>query len=95
MIICAAIKIQMKNLDEPTIVPCFRHGNGFAILRDLVQDRNAYGATIQGFINHKGEFLNREEAYIHALECGQINAHDKQFREERNWSNELYSEDLY
>ena len=95
MIICAAIKIQMKNLDEPTIVPCFRHGNGFAILRDLVQDRNAYGATVQGFINHKGEFLDREEAYIHALECGQINAHDKQFRKERNWPNELYSEDLY
>lgn len=26
----------------------------------------------QGFINHKGEFLNREQAAREALECGQV-----------------------
>ena len=41
--------------------------------------------SIQGFVNDKGEFLNREQAGKEAYECGQINKP----------TNMLLSEDLY
>ena len=94
MIVCAAIKIQMNNLDEPTIVPCFRHGYGFSLIKDLVQDRKVYKELAQGFINHKGEFLDRKEALEHAIECGQLSETHRYYREDNN-IDELYSEDLY
>lgn len=94
MIICAALKIQMNNLSEPTIVHCFRHTYGYKILYDLVPDRTAYGKVIDGFINHKGEFLDRKEALAHALECGQLNQTVRWHKEDHN-EDELYSEDLY
>lgn len=40
---------------------------------------------IQGFVNDKGEFLDRKEASKHAFECGQI----------KKDTGRLYSEDLY
>ena len=49
---------------------------------------------IQGFINHKGEFLNREEAFEHAKAIGQCNATQRYYWEDHN-QDELYSEDLY
>lgn len=94
MIICAAIKIQMKNLDEPTIVACHRHGDGFKIIKDLVQDRKAYEEIAQGFITDEGEFLDRRQAFIHACQCGQLSATTKECKR-TNRENELYSEDLY
>ena len=94
MIICAAIKIQMNNLNEPTIVPCWRHGEGFGIIKNLVQDRSAYKEIAQGFINHKGEFLDRKEAFEHANECGQLSQSTRWYKFDNN-ERELYSEDLY
>ena len=93
MIICAAIKIQMNNLPEPTIVHCFRHGFGFRILQDLVS-RDAYKILEEGFITHTGEFLDRKEALAHALECGQLNQTVRWHKEDHN-EDELFSEDLY
>jgi hypothetical protein len=43
---------------------------------------------IQGFVNDKGEFLDREQAAKEALECGQI-------KELKYNSKELFSEDLW
>lgn len=94
MIICAAIKIQLNNLDHPTIIPCWRHAYGYGELNDLVPDRSAYGKIIDGFINHKGEFLDRKEAYKHAVECGQLNQTVRWHKFDHN-EDELYSEDLY
>lgn len=94
MIICAAIKIQMNNLSEPTIVHCFRHAYGFKILHDLVPNRSVYGKTIDGFVTHTGEFLDRKEALAHAIECGQLNQTVLWHKEDHN-EDELYSEDLY
>lgn len=94
MIICAAIKIQMKNLDEPTIVTCHRHGDGFKIIKDLVQDRKTYKEIAQGFITDEGEFLNRKSAFIHACQCGQLSQTTKWYKQDHN-DDELYSEDLY
>jgi hypothetical protein len=84
----------MYNLSEPTVVPCFRHGYGFGIIKDLVQNNKAYKEIAQGFINHKGEFLSRKDALNHAIECGQLSQTHRYYREDNN-IDELYSEDLY
>lgn len=43
---------------------------------------------IQGFVNDKGEFKNRQDSYKEALECNQIRykTHNKEY---------LISEDIY
>lgn len=95
MIICAALLVQVEGLKHTTIVPCRRHGDGFQILQDLgYAPKTKYKVVEQGFITHKGEFLNRSEALSHALECGQLSASTRWYQEDHNHE-ELYSEDLY
>lgn len=97
MIICAAIDITFVNSKDEIVnlIVCgHRHGDCFKTIRQLDNKHTQW--TIQGFINHKGEFLDRKEAYKHALECGQISQHAKWYREDSNDNTEeLYSEDLY
>lgn len=45
---------------------------------------------IQGFMNSEGNFLDRKEAYIHAIMCGQLKAKDR-----LSGSKILTSEDLW
>lgn len=95
MIICAALLVQVEGLDHETIVPCWRHGKGFEILRDLgFAPQTKYKVVAQGFINHKGEFLDRKEAFEHAKEIGQCNATQRWYWDDHK-QDELYSEDLY
>ena len=95
MIVCAALELQIEGLDHTTILPCWRHGAGFQILKDLgYTPRTKYKVIRQGFINHKGEFLDRKEALAHALEIGQLSATNRWYQEDHN-IDELYSEDLY
>lgn len=95
MIICAALEIQVDGLDHITILPCWRHGKGFEILKDLgYAPRTKYKVFRQGFINHNGEFLDRKEALAHALEVGQLSATNRWYQKDHN-IDELYSEDLY
>lgn len=92
MILCAALKIKSKEL----ILPCLRHGDGFALIREL-SGESTFGALNnieQGFITTNGVFLNRREAYKHALDCGQLSISTIQYKDDRK-DNELYSEDLY
>lgn len=95
MIVCAALLVQVEGLDHKTILPCWGHGNGFEILRDLgFQPKKGYEVVEQGFINHKGEFLNRIDAFNHVKDCGQCNATQRWYWDDHNQT-ELYSEDLY
>ena len=95
MIVCAALKIQVDGLDHETILPCWRHGKGFQILADLgYQPKRGYKVLEQGFINHKGEFLNRKEAFEHVKEIGQCTATQRWYWEDHA-QDELYSEDIY
>lgn len=95
MIICAALLVQVEGLDHTTIVPCHRHGDGFKILADLgYAPKTKYKVLEQGFINHKGEFLDRIEAFKRAVECGQLAETTRWYKFDRN-DTELYSEDLY
>ena len=95
MIVCAALEVQVEGLDHTTILPCWRHGKGYEIIKDMgYVPKTQYKVLRDGFINHKGEFLDRKEALSHALECGQLSATHRYYREDHN-INELYSEDLY
>ena len=95
MIICAALLVQVEGLDHETIVPCWRHGKGFEILRDLgFAPRTKYKVIAQGFIDHDGIFWDRKSALILAKECGQLSQTTAWYKEDHN-QDELYSEDLY
>ena len=100
MIVCAAIKLRRDELygvklDKPMelIVCGHRHGNCFEVISQLGARWHESTKT-QGFINHKGEFLDRKEALAHARECGQLSETHRYYQED-NCINELYSEDLY
>lgn len=95
MIICAAISLTYKNKynQQMGVIICgHRHCNCFATMQHM--DIATKVNEVQGFINHKGEFLNRKEALAHAIECGQLTETHRYYREDNN-IDELYSEDLY
>lgn len=72
-------------------IPCHRHNDAFYIISQFLRlDEIDKIKTEQGFLNSKGEFLDRHDAYEEALKCNQIkqnNAHAV--------SKLLYSEDLW
>ena len=73
----------------------FRTVQQSVCLEDLgFQPKKGYRVLEQGFINHKGEFLNRKEAFEHVKEIGQCNATQRWYWEDHA-QYELYSEDLY
>ena len=91
MIICAAVRIKMKDSGNIATIHCMRHHYAFEILHDLGIKPTDYERVCEGFIDHRGNFLDRKDAYIHAKECGQVPAqlvHDKTL-------NDLFSEDLW
>ena len=95
MLICAALLVQVEGLDHTTILPCRRHGDGFGILKDLgYAPKTKYKVIEQGFIDHKGNFLDRQEAWRHARECGQLSQSTEWYKSDGR-DCELYSEDLY
>lgn len=63
MIVSAAI------LKDGVVYTGKRHHN---IIHDNISHKVGKHPHIQGFVNHKGEFLNREEAAIEAMDCGQV-----------------------
>ena len=94
MIICAAIKIVDTFPVDELIVCGHRHADCFKIISNLDNRWKNVPTKIQGFINHKGEFLNRKAAFEHAKECGQLCVTTCWYKEDHN-QDELYSEDLY
>lgn len=73
MILAAAIKYYIEKTGKEVILCGARHGNIFVQLEYLGFDpRKEYREVEQGFIDHKNNFLTREEAYEHAKICGQI-----------------------
>ena len=87
MILCAAVKY------KDIVIPCHRHMNGYEILYELgIKD---YRNNLEeGFITVKNEFLNRRDAFIDAMSCGQLNAVTRQYKQDK-FEIDLYSEDLY
>ena len=100
MIICAAIKLINEELygvklDKPEelIVCGHRHGDCWEVISHLSARWTGLN-SVEGFINHKGEFLDRKEALDHARECGQLSETHRYYQAD-HYINELYSEDLY
>lgn len=94
MIICAAIQITFNRSGKPVeaVVPGYRHGNCWELMATLgvPADRE----EVEGFLNHKGEFLDRYDAFDHALQCGQLSDTTRTTKAEKG-ERQLYSEDLY
>jgi len=91
MIVCAALQLS----DKPeTVIGCIRHGFGYSTLYDLRPDLAHNKYVIEGFLTDDNRFLDREKAFYHALECGQLSATTRQWKKDKN-ETELYSEDLY
>lgn len=95
MIICAAIKLKMNNPAGTEHIVCgLRHGNCFKTIEQL-NDNWKNAAKTQGFITHTGEFLDRGQAWVHAIECGQVSPSTQWFHKDNGWPAELVSEDLW
>lgn len=95
MIVAAAVRYKPALLPDATPLVIFvpapaRHSD---ILHALWQiNRGAHSDCEQGFINDRGEFMNRTDAFVHAIAC------DQKFTERSTrWEglHELYSEDLW
>lgn len=94
MIICAAIRITFcragKNIEA--VIPGYRHGNCWELMATLCipADRQ----EVEGFLDHRGNFLDRYAAFDHALLCGQLSETTRTAKAEKG-ERQLYSEDLY
>lgn len=98
MITSAAVIFKLKGGRQITM-PVHRHGDAYQIMRDLGFQPEDYATMSQGFIvsqqdpedsfNFTYEYLNRREARLHAILCGQV------VEENLISDDELYSEDLY
>lgn len=96
MIICAAIKVRYANADKTidAVIPGHRHGAIWDLMATLSLPPRSKREEIEGFIDHQGCFLNRHEAYKHALACGQLPDTVRTYKAAQG-ETELYSEDLY
>lgn len=84
MILASAIKYHITKTDRDVILCGARHGDIFIQLEGLgFEPRDGYEEIAQGFIDHKNNFLTREEAYEHAKMCGQLCEKIQYEREEK------------
>jgi len=97
MILAAAIKYHIDATDSDVVLCGARHGDVFVQLKQLgFEARKGYTEIEQGFIDHKNNFLTREEAYEHAKMCGQICEKIQYEREEKGlFGKQMISEDLW
>lgn len=97
MILAAAIKYKIEATGKEVVLCGARHGDVFDQLEALgFEPRKGYKEIAQGFIDHKNNFLTREEAYEHAKMCGQICEKIIHEREEKNvFGKKMISEDLW
>ena len=89
MIICAALKVVIPS--EEIIISGLRHGDCYYQMRKM--ELKDY-TVIEGFVDNKGNFYDRVQAYNHACECCQLPMTVRWHKEDTH-ENELYSEDLY
>ena len=93
MILCAALFIENKETGRQEILPCRRHGDGLNFFHATGLS-GKWKIKTEGFIDIDNNFYDREDAYQHALMCGQLSASTKELKHEHQ-EIELYSEDLY
>ena len=89
MIVCAAI----KDTRTGAVFGGIRHGDIYSAMHDA-GITPPKGAAIEGFLDEMGSFYDRYEAYIVAMNNGQMSATARQLKRDRG-ERELFSEDLY
>lgn len=74
MIISCAVKFHIDKTDKDVVLCGVDYNKIFNQIEDIGFDvpRKGYDIVAYGFITHTGKFLNAEEAWKHAYECGQI-----------------------
>lgn len=92
MLLAAAVKFHVEATDKDVILCGHRHWNIFEQLKLLgFEPQKGYKEIAQGFIDDKNNFLTREEAFEHAVECSQI----EDDRDIGDCCRRLVSEDLW
>lgn len=92
MILAAAVKFYIEKTGQNVVLCGHRHWNVFEQLKLLgFEPGQGYKEIAQGFIDDKNNFLTREEAFEHAVECSQI----EDDREDGSCCERLVSEDLW
>lgn len=89
MIICAAI----KDTRTGDIFCGVRHRDIYNQLH-TTNHRIPYEKAIEGFVDSRNNFYNRHEAFMWAMQIGQLPATVVQYKQEKD-EKELFSEDLY
>lgn len=88
MIICAAI----KDTQTGDVFCGVRHGDIYNQLH-AASYQIPHDKAIEGFVDSRNNFYNRHEAFMWAMQIGQLSATVIQYKQEKS-EKELYSEDL-
>lgn len=94
MVVCSAIRVLIERNGIPVeaVVPGIRHADCWNLLATLGYPV-ARQESAEGFLDHKGIFMDRLDAYDHAFVCGQLSATTLESKcERREYS--LFSEDI-
>lgn len=95
MILASAIKYYIEATNSEVVLCGARHGDIFIQMKALgFEAKKGYKEIEQGFIDHKNNFLTREEAYEHAKMCGQI-CEKIIYEREDIFGKKMISEDLW
>lgn len=95
MILAAAIKYRIEKTGKYVVLCGARHGDILKQLKRLgFGPRDGYEEIEQGFIDNHNNFLTREEAYDHAVTCGQLCAKII-YERTKSDNKQLISEDLW
>lgn len=94
MIICSAVRVEIERNDKAVtaVVPGIRHADCWSLLATLGFPMARQEAA-EGLLSHKGEFLDRPDAYDHTCMCGHLSATTLESKAERR-EYALYSEDI-
>lgn len=99
MVTRAAVKIDYwnHNTKQEVIIPCHRHCDAFQILHDFGFIKGVdFREKEQGFLNEKGEFLTRTEAWQEAKRCNQfLDSYIEEHIDDIVPPTILYSEDIW
>lgn len=95
MLVCSAVKLKIEKTGEEVILCGPRHHFVYEQLAGLgFKPKKGYDVLIDGFVDEKGNFMNREDAFKYAIKIGQVNANIRN----EYWKGtkvQLYSEDLW
>lgn len=97
MVVRAAVIVYDHKQRKEITIPCHRHCDAFQILKEFGYRNVAdYKEIAQGFLNERGEFLSRADAWQEAKRCNQfLDTYIEEHIEDIVPPTILYSEDIW